>query len=53
MKTFMRALANGVPIFLLALTTYIPASAQKRIEDRFATVNGVRIHYLIAGKASQ
>jgi len=50
MKTFMRALANGVPIFLLALTTYIPASAQKRIEDRFATVNGVRIHYLIAGK---
>lgn len=50
MKTFMRALASGVAIIVLALTTYIPNSAQKRIEDRFANVNGVRLHYLIAGK---
>ena len=26
------------------------SGAKKRIEDRFATVNGVRLHYLIAGK---
>ncbi len=32
------------------MTTCLPVYAQKRIEDRFGNVNGVRLHYLIAGK---
>src|SRR3979411_2780467 len=35
---------------IIALTTCLPVHAQKRIEDRFGNVNGVRLHYLIAGK---
>ena len=50
MKMLMCALYSSVAILVLALTTYIPAAAQQRIEDRFASVNGVRLHYLIAGK---
>jgi pimeloyl-ACP methyl ester carboxylesterase len=50
MKMLMRALYSGAAILVLTLTTYIPASAQTRIEDRFASANGVRLHYLIAGK---
>ncbi len=49
-KMFMRAAYSCAAILAFALTTYIPAQAQKRIDDRFATVNGVRLHYLIAGK---
>jgi pimeloyl-ACP methyl ester carboxylesterase len=50
MKTLMRGLCSSAAILVFALAIYIPAQAQKRIEDRFATVNGVRLHYLIAGK---
>ncbi len=50
MKMFMRAAYSSAAILAFALTTCIPAQAQKRIDDRFATVNGVRLHYLIAGK---
>lgn len=50
MKLFTRALYISTAILAFALTTYIPASAQERIEGRFASVNGVRLHYLIAGK---
>ena len=52
MKMFIRALSSSVAILVLALTTNISVQAQKRIgiEDRFARVNGVRLHYLIAGK---
>jgi pimeloyl-ACP methyl ester carboxylesterase len=52
-RTMMpRALYATASFLLLVLTTYAPAHAQKRNEvtDRFATVNGVRLHYLIAGK---
>ena len=45
----MRALYSGAAILVFALTTNIPVQAQKRIEDRFASINGVRLHYLIAG----
>jgi pimeloyl-ACP methyl ester carboxylesterase len=38
-----------VAIAVLAMTTCIAANAQNRINDRFATVNGVRLHYLVAG----
>ena len=50
MKMFMRATYSSAAILAFALTTCIPAQTQKRIDDRFATVNGVRLHYLIAGK---
>ncbi len=50
MKMLMRAPYSGVAILVFVLTTYIPAHAQKWIDDRFASVNGVRLHYLISGK---
>ena len=46
----MRAIYSIVAILVFALTTCLPVHAQKRIEDRFASVNGIRLHYLIAGK---
>jgi hypothetical protein len=48
MKTFGKALLCGVVLTILASTSI---SAQKRtvVESRFANVNGVRLHYLIAG----
>src|SRR6266436_6442050 len=50
MKLFMRASYISAAIFFFALTTCLPVHAQKRIEDRFANGNGVRLHYLVAGK---
>lgn len=38
----------GALIFALALSTF--AQAQNRIADRFANVNGIRLHYLASGK---
>src|SRR5258705_11971973 len=48
MRLFRRTLYISAAI--IALTICLPVQAQKRIEDRFANVNGVRLHYLIAGK---
>lgn len=50
MNFFMRALLSSVAIFAFTLTTSTAIHAQNRIEDRFTNVNGVRLHYLIAGK---
>ena len=50
MKTLKRVLISGSTLFVLALTTTITAQAQAQIRDRFANVNGVRIHYLMVGK---
>ena len=52
MKMLMRALFSSVAILVLTLATNIAVHAQKRIsiEDRFANINWVRLHYLIAGK---
>lgn len=50
MKTLMRALVSWPPVLLLVLTTTITVHAQRPISDRFANVNGVRLHYLFAGK---
>lgn len=52
MKMFMRALFSAVAIMVFALSTNTTLQAQIgiRIENRFAEVNGVRLHYLIAGK---
>ena len=43
MKTLIRAVYSVVAILIVTLTTYLPVHAQKRIEDRFANVNGVVI----------
>ena len=50
MKLLMRALVSWPPLLVLALTTTITVNAQGQISDRFANVNGVRLHYLTAGK---
>ena len=49
MKMIIRAVYRVTAILVFALMTYLPAQAQNRIEDRFANVNGVRLHYLVAG----
>src|SRR6266699_6992732 len=50
MKVLIRALFSSVAILVFGLTTNTTVQAQKPIEDRFANINGVRLHYLIAGK---
>jgi pimeloyl-ACP methyl ester carboxylesterase len=50
MKNLMRTLVSWSPLLVLALTTTITVQAQRHISDRFANVNGVTLHYLIAGK---
>ena len=50
MKILMRVLISWPPLLALALTTTVTVHAQRQIRDRFANVNGVRLHYLIAGK---
>lgn len=52
MKMVIRALFSTVAIFVLSWTnnTILPAQSRIGIEDRFADVNGVRLHYLTAGK---
>ncbi len=52
MKMFMSALVSAVGVLVLVSTTNTTVKAQSRIgiEDRFAEVNGVRLHYLSAGK---
>ena len=49
MRMLIRAYSVAA-ILIFALTTGLPVYAQKRIEDRFANVNGIRLHYLTAGK---
>ena len=49
MKMLIGAVCKIAAILVFALPTCAPVRAQKRIEDRFANVNGVRLHYLIAG----
>jgi len=46
----IRAVYRVTAILVFALMTYLPAHAQNRIEDRFANVNGISLHYLVAGK---
>jgi pimeloyl-ACP methyl ester carboxylesterase len=52
MKMLIHAVYSVAGILVFALTTCLPVHAQKRIEDRFANGNGVRLHYLIAGKGN-
>jgi uncharacterized lipoprotein YehR (DUF1307 family) len=50
MKMLIRPMYIIVAIVIFALTTCLSVHAQKRVENRFANVNGVRLHYLTAGK---
>jgi hypothetical protein len=50
MKMIVRALFSSVAILVFALTTNTVVYAQKQIDDRFANINGVRLHYLITGR---
>ena len=47
---FLLRLALSSALLVLTLTTPAAAQAQTQISDRFANVNGVKLHYLIAGK---
>src|SRR5258705_13176047 len=48
----MRALLTAAAILILSLTTatIVQPQARPAIQDRFASVGGVKLHYLIAGK---
>ena len=45
-----KTICSVAGMLLFALTFHTPIQAQQDIEDRFANVNGVRIHHLVAGK---
>lgn len=47
---FLIGLTLRSTVLVLALTLSSAAQAQTQIRDRFADVNGVKLHYLIAGK---
>ena len=49
MKFLIRSICVA-GMLLFALIAHTSIHAQQGIEDRFANVNGVRIHYLVAGK---
>jgi len=55
MKKSMRVLLNAAAILFLSLTsaTIVRPQARPAIQDRFASVGGVRLHYLIAGKGDR
>src|SRR6266853_6731896 len=52
MKTLLRSLVGFTAILILGFTTETTINAQGRIviKDRFASINGVKLHYLAAGK---
>lgn len=47
---FLKRLALSSALLVLTLTIPVVAQAQTQISDRFVNVNGVKLHYLIAGK---
>lgn len=50
MSRITRATFTAVSIIILVLTINLTPQAQTQIKDRFANVNGVKLHYLFAGK---
>jgi pimeloyl-ACP methyl ester carboxylesterase len=50
MNILMRAMVTWPPLLLLVLTNTVTVPAQRQITDHFANVNGIRLHYLIAGE---
>ena len=51
MKSLLRALSVTAAILLIGMVAAMTIQAQNRrlVQDRFATVGGVRLHYLEAG----
>ena len=47
---FLKRLAVSSALLVLTLTITAAVRAQTQISDRFANVNGVKLHYLVAGK---
>ena len=47
---FLKCLTVSSALLVLMLTIHAAVQAQTQISDRFANVNGVKLHYLIAGK---
>ena len=47
---FLKRLALSSALLVLTLTIPVVAQAQTQISDRFVNVNGVKLHYLLAGK---
>ena len=54
MEMLIRRLFSGAVILILLIATNTNAQTRSRtgIEDRFAEVNGVRLHYLVAGNGN-
>src|SRR5258708_2595858 len=52
MRILIRITCTGFAIVILTLTTNLAVRAQTLINDRFATVNAIRLHYLIAGRGN-
>ena len=52
MKTLLRSLFGLTAFLILGFTTQTTIRAQGRIviQDRFASINGLKLHYLVAGK---
>src|SRR5262245_38118533 len=54
MKTALRGILG--PLLIIAMmglaATALTADAKVRIEGKYATVNGVKLHYLVAGKGA-
>jgi len=50
MKTLMQVVAIALAILVPGLTSNTTAQKRTGIEGRYASVNGIRLHYLIAGK---
>jgi len=50
MKTVIRVLRGSLMALGLLLIANNAVSGQVRIQDRFANVGGLRLHYLVAGK---
>ena len=50
MMTLTRALGGSLMAFGLLLMANMAVCGQARIQDRFASVSGLRLHYLVAGK---
>jgi pimeloyl-ACP methyl ester carboxylesterase len=42
--------AAAIALVALSVTALVPGQARAQAQDKFADVNGVKLHYLIAGK---
>ena len=50
MKNFKEPFLGVVGVLIIGLSTFATGQTERRTMDRFATLNGVKLHYLVAGK---